>query len=117
LYCVYQGVIASNYDRGIPFSIEQGPRPPKVGTRRSTAMQLAAATRSTSKRRRPVARAPGGDIDRLPVVAVVDDEDAVREAMEGLLRSAGFEAEGFGSAEAFLSCRRRTRFSCMDPRH
>jgi FixJ family two-component response regulator len=76
-------------------------------------MQLAAATRSASKRGRPVGRAPGGDIGRLPVVAVVDDEDAVREAMEGLLRSAGFEAEGFGSAEAFLSCRQRTRFSCM----
>jgi FixJ family two-component response regulator len=76
-------------------------------------MQLAAETRSTSKRRRPVGRAPGGDIDRLPVVAVVDDEDAVREAMEGLLRSVGFETEGFGSAEAFLSCRRRTRFSCI----
>jgi FixJ family two-component response regulator len=33
---------------------------------------------------------------------VVDDERHVREAIENLLKSAGFRAEGFASAEDFL---------------
>jgi FixJ family two-component response regulator len=37
-----------------------------------------------------------------PLVAVVDDNAALREAVESLLRSLGFAARGFESAEAFL---------------
>ena len=36
-------------------------------------------------------------------VAIVDDDDSVREALACLFRSAGFRAEGFASAEAFLA--------------
>ncbi|MCW7540847.1 response regulator [Aquabacterium sp. A7-Y] len=35
-------------------------------------------------------------------VAIVDDETALRESIESLLRSAGFQATGFRSAEDFL---------------
>jgi FixJ family two-component response regulator len=35
-------------------------------------------------------------------IAVVDDDEYVREALRGLLRSAGFGAETYGSAEEFL---------------
>jgi FixJ family two-component response regulator len=41
-------------------------------------------------------------------ITVVDDEAALREATESLLRSAGFRAEGFASAEDFL------RSKCWD---
>ena len=76
-------------------------------------MQLAAATRSGGKRRSAVSWVRARNAASVPVVAVVDDEEAVREAMAGLLRSAGFEAECFGSAEAFLERRPRTLFSCL----
>jgi two-component system response regulator FixJ len=46
-------------------------------------------------------------------VAVIDDDQSVRDAVESLLRSAGYQAEGFGSAEAFLSCPRRREFCCL----
>ncbi|KJK23035.1 LuxR family transcriptional regulator [Burkholderiaceae bacterium 16] len=42
-----------------------------------------------------------------PTVFVVDDDDAVRRALTRLLRSAGYRAEGFGSAlefRAYLEC-------------
>ncbi|NYT41431.1 response regulator [Sphingomonas sp. R-74633] len=35
-------------------------------------------------------------------IAVVDDDESVRESLPDLLRSFGFEAKPFGSAEAFL---------------
>jgi FixJ family two-component response regulator len=37
------------------------------------------------------------------VIAVVDDEESVREALDRLLRSAGFEARTFGSGAVFLA--------------
>jgi FixJ family two-component response regulator len=36
-------------------------------------------------------------------ITIVEDDDGVRTAMEQLLRSAGFGAISFGSAEAFLA--------------
>ena len=38
----------------------------------------------------------------IPLIAVVDDDAAVREAVQSLLRSAGFRAAAFGSAQDFL---------------
>ena len=38
-----------------------------------------------------------------PVVFVVDDDVAVREALEGLIRYAGYQAETFSSAREFLN--------------
>ena len=37
-----------------------------------------------------------------PVVYVIDDDDAVRQSLEFLLRTAGFTVRGFESAKAFL---------------
>ena len=37
-----------------------------------------------------------------PLVAIVDDDDMFRRSVERLVRSAGFDAEPFGSAEDFL---------------
>jgi FixJ family two-component response regulator len=36
-------------------------------------------------------------------VAVVEDDPGMREALQRVLRAAGFEAVGFGSAEEFLA--------------
>lgn len=41
--------------------------------------------------------------ERRPVIAVVDDDDAVRDSLRFLLEAAGFRAAMFSSAESFLS--------------
>ena len=40
---------------------------------------------------------------RVPLIAIVDDDDALRNSLDNLLRSVGFRAQGFSSAEAFLN--------------
>jgi two-component system response regulator FixJ len=39
---------------------------------------------------------------RVPLIAIVDDDDSLRNSLDDLLRSVGFQAHGFSSAEAFL---------------
>ena len=39
------------------------------------------------------------------MIAIVDDDEAVRVAMKSLLRSLGYHASTFGSAEEFLTSR------------
>jgi FixJ family two-component response regulator len=46
-------------------------------------------------------------------VSIVDDDESVRSAMSSLLRSLGYEACVFGSAEAFLSSPRLGDTSCL----
>ena len=48
-----------------------------------------------------------------PFVAVVDDNAALREALEGLLRSAGFAVRGYEAAEAFLDAVDARRADCL----
>ncbi len=48
-----------------------------------------------------------------PVVFVVEDDPSVREAIARLMRSAGFEAEVFPSAEAFLARKPRHGPACL----
>jgi FixJ family two-component response regulator len=49
-----------------------------------------------------------------PIVFVVDDDDAVRQALTRLIRSAGYDVEGFGSASEFLACGPHTqRTACL----
>jgi FixJ family two-component response regulator len=50
---------------------------------------------------------------REPLVAIVDDEVALREATESLLRSVGFAAECFASAEEFLRSGCGLRAQCV----
>jgi FixJ family two-component response regulator len=44
----------------------------------------------------------GIDLKHKPLIAVVDDDQSVREALENLISSVGFEVELFASAEEFL---------------
>lgn len=48
-----------------------------------------------------------------PSIAVVEDDDSVREATIGLLRSHGFIAKGFSSAAEFLNSNRIRITSCL----
>jgi FixJ family two-component response regulator len=47
------------------------------------------------------------------VIAVVDDEESVRNAIVRLLRSAGFAARGFASGEEFLRSWHFDRPDCL----
>lgn len=46
------------------------------------------------------------------LVSVVDDDESVRESLPDLLRSFGFEAQPFGSAEEFLASADLERTGC-----
>src|ERR1700704_1108100 len=48
-----------------------------------------------------------------PLVAVVDDDDSVRESLSGLFRSVGFAAQGYASAAAFLQSDDLPRTDCV----
>jgi FixJ family two-component response regulator len=41
-------------------------------------------------------------MDSCPLISVVDDDESVRESLQGLMRSLGFAAKVFASAEEFL---------------
>jgi FixJ family two-component response regulator len=47
-----------------------------------------------------------------PLVAIVDDDESVCEATESLMRSIGYEAACFKSAEAFLVAERLKEIKC-----
>jgi FixJ family two-component response regulator len=46
------------------------------------------------------------------VIAIVDDDQAIREAIESLLKSAGYGVELFASAEEFLNSGPRQDITC-----
>jgi len=48
-----------------------------------------------------------------PSIAIIDDDESVREATTRLLRSLGFIAKGFSSANEFLVSNRAVITSCL----
>jgi FixJ family two-component response regulator len=52
-------------------------------------------------------------LPRLPLIAVVDDDTAVRASIDSLIRSLGFIACLFGSAEEFLLSEDRDHADCL----
>jgi FixJ family two-component response regulator len=50
---------------------------------------------------------------RVPRVAIVDDDDALRNSLDNLLRSVGFGVQGFASAEAFLQADHAHETACL----
>ena len=48
-----------------------------------------------------------------PLIAIVDDDESMREAIKGLMRSIGFDAVTFSSAHDFLSDPDIHRTSCL----
>jgi FixJ family two-component response regulator len=52
-------------------------------------------------------------MSEIPLIAVVDDDAAIREAVQSLLRSVGLRAEGFASAQDFLQSGRLQDTACL----
>ena len=50
---------------------------------------------------------------RVPLIAIVDDDDSLRDSLDNLIRSVGFRVEGFASAEAFLQSQRAPETACL----
>jgi FixJ family two-component response regulator len=47
------------------------------------------------------------------LVAIVDDDDLIRSALQGLLKSAGLPAQAFASSEEFLKSGRPDQTACL----
>jgi CheY-like chemotaxis protein len=52
-------------------------------------------------------------VPRGPLVAIVDDDESMRDTTKDLLESAGFSAAAFARAASFLNFRRLSRVSCL----
>lgn len=51
--------------------------------------------------------------DEKPRVAIIDDDEPVRSALQGLMKMAGFPALVFGSAEEFLNSGQQQHTVCL----
>src|SRR4029077_4702634 len=47
------------------------------------------------------------------MIAIVDDDDSIRSALQGLLESAELPAQSFASAEEFLQSGQRHQIACL----
>jgi FixJ family two-component response regulator len=52
-------------------------------------------------------------LSKKPLILIVDDDDALRDATKGLMRALGFPAEAFGSAEDVLKSDRLRHAACL----
>jgi FixJ family two-component response regulator len=52
-------------------------------------------------------------VSRTPLIAIIDDDAAVREAVQGLVEAFGFTAATFSSAEEFLQSERLNDTACL----
>jgi FixJ family two-component response regulator len=52
-------------------------------------------------------------VTTVPLISVVDDDESVRESLDGLLRSVGFAVMAFASAEQFLNSDHRRDIDCL----
>jgi len=50
---------------------------------------------------------------QVPIISVVDDDDSVRESLQALIRSVGFEVKVFPSAEEFLHSEHLRNTDCL----
>jgi FixJ family two-component response regulator len=51
--------------------------------------------------------------DQVPLISIVDDDHSVRVAVATLVRSIGFDACSFESAEGYLASNERRKTSCI----
>ena len=48
-----------------------------------------------------------------PLISIVDDDESLRQALVGLVRSLGYRAQGYASADAFLACPDAAASDCI----
>ena len=51
--------------------------------------------------------------NKVPIISIVDDDDEIRDAIEGLVQSYGLKACGFASAEEFLESSLAEQTACL----
>jgi FixJ family two-component response regulator len=51
--------------------------------------------------------------EKSKVVAIVDDDELIRDALQGLMKEAGFPALAFASGEEFLNSGELERVACL----
>jgi FixJ family two-component response regulator len=68
---------------------------------------------NSSMNRRSPSPAVAGEALEFGLISVVDDDESMREAVRGLMKSLGYTAEVFASAEEFLNSRQLRRTSCL----
>jgi FixJ family two-component response regulator len=54
-----------------------------------------------------------GSPAKATLVAIVDDDESVRNALEGLMKAVGLPAQAFASAEEFLSSGQQHSTACL----
>jgi FixJ family two-component response regulator len=52
-------------------------------------------------------------VSAAPIVSIIDDDESLRLALVGLVRSLGFEARGFESAESFVRSGEFGSYACI----
>src|SRR6202011_1892857 len=52
-------------------------------------------------------------LENTKMVAIVDDDDLMRGALQGLLKAVGLPAQAFASAEEFLKSGQQHRIGCL----
>jgi FixJ family two-component response regulator len=52
-------------------------------------------------------------VSKIPLISIVDDDESVREALNRLIRSLGYDTATFASAEAYLYSERLSDTSCL----
>jgi FixJ family two-component response regulator len=50
---------------------------------------------------------------QLPLISIIDDDDMVRAATEGLIQSLGFKTRTFSSAESFMQSASLSESACL----
>jgi FixJ family two-component response regulator len=53
------------------------------------------------------------DLEKTKMVAIVDDDDLMRSALQGLLKAVGLPAQAFASAEEFLKSGQQREAGCL----
>jgi FixJ family two-component response regulator len=85
------------------------------------ALQLIATKRDRRTCRSAIGNRPylptlvlkGADMEKWPVIAIVDDDKWMRKSLERLLKSAGYRSEAFISAEHYLAARNQEEIGCV----